>query len=288
MSTDPPLRHEDTKKDILRICVLSGYWISKECASLLKYQIEYIESVDSTNDYLKQTAESGQARSGAVVVADYQTAGRGRLGRSWISQPGEALLFSLLTRSTLPGDKLALVSLLAGLSLRVGLMKYLDAIGQQKTSAGINLKWPNDILFERRKLCGILCESAHSSTEGAMVVIGSGLNVNQRESDFPPDLRTPAISLYSITGQIATPRTVLPYILDGLGEMLTRLRSTGAGWIVPEWEEKSDFIGQLITVNDAGRDVRGQVRGLAPDGALILEEENGETIVIHSGDVAVA
>src|SRR5689334_10678627 len=133
--------------------------------------VRWFAELDSTNRYLVDEARAG-APAGVVAVADHQTAGRGRLGRTWIAPPGAALLVSVLLRPRLPADRVHLVTLAAALAL-------VDAL----PDAGARIKWPNDVVVDDRKLAGILAEA----DSGGAVVVGMGCNV--RDDWFPEELR---------------------------------------------------------------------------------------------------
>jgi len=247
-----------------------------------RFNIIRFEQLPSTNTWLNQAAETGVAGPGTVVVADFQSQGRGRQGRSWICAPGQGLAMSVLLEALLPPQQTALVSLLAGLSVKSGLEEYLNTKGVQQPR--LELRWPNDLLHHGRKIAGILCESATGTGDRRMVVMGIGVNINQAESDFPSDLRTPAASLYVMTGKVEDPRCLLPFILSGIDEYASRLEREGPRWIVREWLAESGVEGRSVILKTGEEVIVGIAAGLDDDGAMIIHKDNGRRI-IRSGDL---
>lgn len=240
--------------------------------------IRKLEVVESTNSLLKAEAEVGKATEGAVVMADHQTAGRGRLDRQWEAPPGKGLLFSVLIYPEIPTEKIALISLIASLAMLEGLSEKLD-------STGLQLKWPNDILHNDRKLCGILCDSGTDASGRQFVVVGVGLNVNQDQQDFPSGLLRPAISMKLITHREHSRDAFLKSALESFDRCYRRLKAEGVDWIAETWLDRSELFGKTVTVLRDHEEISGTVDGLEPDGALRLRLRGGELITIHSGDV---
>ena len=268
-----------------------------------------LEVVESTNSLLKAEAEAGLVEEGAVVVAEHQTAGRGRLDRRWEAPPGKALLFSALLYPELPPDKLPLAGLMVGLAVSESVSRFVgESVSEnyelritnyelkesdksplqskiQNPKSKIILKWPNDILAGGRKLGGILCESGFGPNGRRFVVAGVGLNVNQTAEDFPPGLRNAAASLYLVTGQIKEREAVLGMLLTALERSLLRLRDEGCGWIVPEWLAQAPIVNQRVTVTEGKTKITGLGLGLEPNGALKLRLDDGSVRLIHTGDL---
>ena len=182
--------------------------------------IRRCDVLPSTNSLLKAEAEMGLAQEGAVIVAEHQTAGRGRFDRQWESPPGKGLLFSILLSPDLKSDRMQLIGLMASLGVVDGVEELINAecppsaSNHNSSSVHLQLKWPNDILVDGKKLCGILCETSCDPDGRRFVVAGIGLNVNQSEDDFPPWLRRTANSLYIITKQTQPREKLLGLILS--------------------------------------------------------------------------
>jgi BirA family biotin operon repressor/biotin-[acetyl-CoA-carboxylase] ligase len=202
--------------------------------------------VDSTNERaLRITGD------GAVVVADQQTAGRGRHGRVWHSAPGLGLWFSVGFDP--PADGMVFA---ATLSVRDALSPRCNA----------KIKWPNDILVNGKKVCGILLESRHDRT-----VLGIGINVHHRPDDFPLALRERAGSLETQTGQTFDRGELLREVLTALDTRVIVLRSGGLETLHREWVDACDLIGRRVRA-DA---VQGIVSAIQLDGALVLDTDAG-------------
>jgi BirA family biotin operon repressor/biotin-[acetyl-CoA-carboxylase] ligase len=243
------------------------------------------EAVDSTNARAADWARQGGAE-GSVVVTDYQTAGRGRHGRSWAAPKGQNLLFSVVLRPALPADRLGLVTVAAGVAVA-------EAVEAFVSPHRASIKWPNDILLEGRKTCGMLLESSVGLDDGAsappVVVLGIGLNVNQ--TDFPEALADTATSLRLTTGR-TVPRAALLARL--LGRLETRYDQAtgdaagadGPGAVRQAFQERLYRLGETATLRVAGTDRRlqGTVAGIADDGGLRLDTGDGVRTV-HAGEV---
>ena len=232
-----------------------------------RFDIDVLAECDSTNARLIARAEAG-APSGLVIVAERQTAGRGRMGRTWFSAPGDSLTFSLLWR--LPAGRP-----IDGLSLAVG-VAIADALAASGVEA-VALKWPNDILLGGRKLGGVLIELAASAA-----VIGVGLNLHL-PADMPPDLAQAAAAL----GQPIAANELLAKLLAGLHGALETFASGGFAALRGRWQGLNAYAGAEVQVlSPFAPPLIGRCRGVADDGALLLETGRGIERVI-SGDVSL-
>lgn len=225
------------------------------------------------------------APHGAAVVAETQTAGRGRHGRSWHDVPGASLMLSLVLRPRLAPERLGLVGLAAGLAVA----EAAEALGVRAA-----LKWPNDVLApdadgRRAKLAGVLAEASWAGTPGSgpspVVILGIGLNVEQ--TAFPPDLR--ATSLRIASGRSVTRLDPLAPFLDALADRLAQAEAAPAR-LRAAVEARLVGLGAPCTVGFPGTDrppLEGTALGLAPDGALRIATPDGERTV-HAGEVTLA
>lgn len=237
----------------------------------------FIPEVDSTNRLLRELAQAGTVVPGSVILTDYQQAGRGRQGRGWEAPAGSSLLFSLLLQ---PEHFSARYSLLP-LVLAVAVAQTLEA----HLGLAPKLKWPNDVLLDGRKCCGILVESEiEGSGEGARIVAGIGLNVNQDTGAFVglPE----ATSLRVAVGK-ATARG--PLLAALLYEIERCYDDFQGGWEPHEaWRQRSALLNQPIIVQpQQGRPWQGTARDLAPDGSLLVEQADGSTQAVHAADVRI-
>jgi BirA family biotin operon repressor/biotin-[acetyl-CoA-carboxylase] ligase len=234
-----------------------------------------LETTDSTNRYASSLLASG-AEEGTVVVAEEQTAGRGRQGKAWFSEKGLNLTFSLILKPDAPAASAGIISLYAALSVAEG----TSAI------AGISpeCKWPNDLLSGGRKFCGILSEAVFDRGRLASVVVGIGLNVNQTK--FPPAIQPPPTSLAIETGRTFELTSLLSALLDSLEKNYQTLRSGDYGTIIREWTLRSATIGRLVTVRSGDRLISGTATKIAEDGGLMIRSNGTETKVV-AGDVTM-
>jgi BirA family biotin operon repressor/biotin-[acetyl-CoA-carboxylase] ligase len=235
------------------------------------------ESIGSTSDHAKALADDG-AGHGEVVVAEAQTGGRGRRGRSWVMAPGRNAAFSVVLRPAgLPTSRAPELTLVASLAI-------CDALRRAGVDAGI--KWPNDILVKGRKIAGILTELAAEPDEVHWVVVGVGVNVNALAQDFPPELREQATSLLIERGQPAPRALFLAACLSLLEEWYDRHAEEGFEPIREAWKERSVTLGREVLVQLDGREVEGRAEDLDATGALLVRTPAGLER-ITSGDVTM-
>jgi len=233
------------------------------------------EEVGSTNERAAQWATAG-APEGAVVLTEYQTTGRGRHGRAWTADKGQNLLFSVVLRPSLPPDRLSLITVAAG----VAVAETLDDFVSPHRAA---LKWPNDVLLEGRKTCGMLLESSIADTE-SVVVLGVGLNVNQ--TDFPDALADTATSLRLTTGRPVPRAELLSRLLAALEDRYEAVQSGEATAVRAAYEARLASLHEQTTlrVPETDQTLTGTVEGITDTGALHLRTADGTT-TIHAGDV---
>ncbi len=236
--------------------------------------LHWYEEVGSTNDVAKELAEEG-AVHGEVVVAERQTAGRGRRGRSWSSPPRRNLYLSVILRPELPPARAPEVTLLASVAV-------CQAVRQAGVAAAI--KWPNDVLVSGRKLAGVLTEMAAEVERVQWLVVGIGVNVNADRDDFPEELRALATSLRLERGQ-PVPRVLFAAaLLTALEEWLDRHADEGFAPVRAAWREMSDTLGREVRVRSGGADLVGVAEDVDESGALLVRTAQGLERVV-SGDV---
>ena len=238
----------------------------------LKPKVLRFESLPSTNTELARLASDG-AEEGLSIVANEQTAGRGRLQRAWSSPKGAGLYFSILLRPTIPQNYWPLITLMAALA--VG-----DAL---REACGIttDIKWPNDLLSGERKICGILAE-AIDTPAGRAVIVGIGINLTQNA--FPAELGAVATSVAEATGRQPERELILTALLRSLSRWYAVLARPEE--IVSAWSERSSYgTGKLVQVSNGNEAWQGTTCGLEPDGALRLRTANGEIKLVRAGDV---
>ena len=240
------------------------------------------EEVDSTNRILANLARAGAAH-GTVVVAESQTAGRGRLGRPWISPRGVNLYASILLTTARASSAITWVPLLTAVAV-VRAITTLSGLSPR-------VKWPNDVLVPRdggeRKLAGILVEAISGSQAGEKaVVVGIGINVNMPAEAFPESLRPSATSLLIETGHSVARAPLLAALLGEMERLHNQLRDHGADGIAAAYQSLCDTLGKQVRIEMAGSGpIEGAAEGLAPDGALRLRTREGKILEIRTGDV---
>ena len=226
----------------------------------------------STNDRAMEDAASGAAH-GTLVVAECQSAGRGRLGRVWQSPPGAGLYCSVVVH--LPAAVAPLLTLAAGVAVADGL--------RVSTGLAVQLKWPNDIWVDGRKLGGILAEAAAMEAEHAVVVTGIGLNVSP--SALPPDVAGRATSIEDELGRAVDRGLVLAEVLVTLEERTRQLATGGAAAMLADWRtHASSLMGRRVTWERGGEAVEGQATGIDDTGALVVVTTRGVERIV-AGEV---
>jgi BirA family biotin operon repressor/biotin-[acetyl-CoA-carboxylase] ligase len=236
----------------------------------------YHPVVDSTNTLAAQLARDGVA-AGTTVVADLQSAGRGRLQRNWFSPPGANLYVSILLRPDVSPWRVGELPLVVA----VALLTVLDARWPDLAAA---VKWPNDVLVNGRKLCGILCESEVETDAVHYVIVGIGFNLNTEA--FPAELRDIATSLRIETGTEVSRAALLADVLNAFEPDYVRWREADdLGPFVPRLTDRLAMKDRPVVVRNVRGDVSGTARGLSADGGLRLETDDG-LITVMSGDVA--
>jgi BirA family biotin operon repressor/biotin-[acetyl-CoA-carboxylase] ligase len=230
--------------------------------------------LSSTSDRAKELADEG-ASHGEVVIAEAQTAGRGRRGRAWSSPPGRNLYFSVVLRPELPPMRAAELTLVASLAV-------CDALRQAGVAAGI--KWPNDLLVAGRKIAGILTELAAEPDRVQWVVLGVGVNVNAGPDDFPTELRDDATSILIERGQPAPRALFAAACLTALEAWLDTHGENGFAPIREAWRQRSVTLGRSVVVRADGREIRGTATDIDDRGALLVATAAGEERII-AGDV---
>jgi BirA family biotin operon repressor/biotin-[acetyl-CoA-carboxylase] ligase len=232
------------------------------------------EVIDSTNKAAKKLAESG-APEGTAVIAEYQTAGRGRFNRTWYGEAGKNIVLSLILR---PREEQS-----------ANLLTYLTALCAAKTaedSAGVQVecKWPNDLLIGGKKFCGILLESAWNDSRVDYVVVGVGMNVNQ--DTFPDELQQTATSLKKESGHEFDLAPIIKDFFERFENAYVQSQKRGYARFLKEWKMKSGLFGKEISLEQSGNVLRGRAVDLDTDGALIIKNHD-RVVRVFAGDVTV-
>ncbi len=234
----------------------------------------YFERIGSTNDLAAEWAVQGTPDL-SLVIADEQTSGRGRSSRKWLTPPGAALAFSIISR---PVSHLDLTHYSA-----LGALAVCEAI-EKLFHLECEIKWPNDVLLSGRKIAGVLVETKWSGETVTAVILGIGLNVTPASIPEKTFLSFPATCLESEVGRPADRWGLLAEILACL---LLRLSSLGTQEFLDTWWSRLAWKGQQVSlVSEAGLElIKGRLTGLEPDGGLKLENLEGQVHIIHAGDL---
>ena len=232
--------------------------------------------VDSTNRVAMELGYAGEPE-GTLVLAEEQTAGRGRAGRSWHSERGAGLYLTLLLRPKLAPAQAPLLTMLAGLSAHTAIRAL--------TGLTPELKWPNDLLLNGKKVGGILTEMHAEPSVVRFVIVGIGINVNQEQ--FPPELASIATSLRKESGK-------MPYRVELLVRLLTQFESDynrflreGPSSVVERFQSVSNFAkGRRVRVETGAESYVGTTAGLSPEGLLLVAKDNGAVLTVIAGDVS--
>ena len=238
-------------------------------------KIYTFDTVDSTNNCARAVADCG-APEGTVIVTEHQTAGRGRLGRPWLAEPHQNLMLSLLLRPNVSPETLNLLPLYVA----VALSETIERV----SGLNVECKWPNDILFKGKKIAGILIEGSVKKGLVEYVVIGIGINVNQEK--FPGDLTAKASSLKLECNKEFDRAELFKQLLKSLEDGYTVVSATDFQSVVPQWLSRSTMVNRTISVSQQGNVISGVVKGLSPNGGLILESDGIERTIL-AGDVSV-
>lgn len=238
--------------------------------------------ITSTNDFLKRLARRG-AETGTLVIADQQTAGRGRRGRPWQSPPQVGLWFSFILRPEVSLERIGALPL----AIAAVVAETLSVVCGETFA----VKWPNDILWQRRKVCGILCETqispAANSNQLDYVIAGIGINVNQQPQDFHPDWRERAVSLRMITAQEIDRQKVLTELAPRLEQNLLMNFSLALPVLLSRWRSLCTELGRPIHLQQARETVAGTFEDIGAGGELILRLHNGQRHAFVAGDVSI-
>jgi BirA family transcriptional regulator, biotin operon repressor / biotin---[acetyl-CoA-carboxylase] ligase len=246
--------------------------------SAFGHSFRYYDEIESTNAEAKSLANSG-APAGTVVIAECQTAGRGRLGRRWTSPAGKGLLFSVLLRPSLPMNEVHLLTLVAAAATAEGIESQVDA--------QVGIKWPNDLLIGGKKVGGILMEVAGEQDEVEWVVVGIGVNVNTEYSELPVSLRRTATSLKMVSGQVVDRSDLLAGLLLSLEKHYDHAAANGFERALSMFRERDYLLNKSVSVQTREGAVVGAASGIDERGALLVELPRRRIRRFHSGDVSL-
>jgi BirA family biotin operon repressor/biotin-[acetyl-CoA-carboxylase] ligase len=239
-------------------------------------KIFVFEKIDSTNACAR-TLGDVDTPEGAVVVADFQTNGRGRMGRTWVSESESNLLFSVLLRPTVKVELAGLLTLFAS----VAVARAIElCIGES-----VECKWPNDLLLHGKKFCGILLENSFHQSGLGYAIVGVGINVNQRA--LPQEIADRATSLACEAGKEYDRKKIFQAVLAEMDELYKSAGKGDFSLVVSEWTKRCAMFGKGVNVHHDGHKIEGKALRLNHDGGLVISA-NGAEQTVYAGDVTLA
>ena len=262
-------------------------------------ELEFYPVIDSTNNVAKAAGLNGRA-SGFLAVSDKQDAGRGSRGRSWVSPSGYNVFMSLMVRPDIPMDKASGLTLVMALSIAEGIEENLkghffkgdseqgDSAGRD-LDTGIGIKWPNDIVLNKRKICGILTElHMMPDQDDYFVVIGVGINVNQPVELFPEEIRETAGSIFSETGEETDRAKLIASCMKHFEENFEKYtKNQNLSELKESYEKRLLNIGKQVRILDPKGEYEAVALGISDEGALLIRLDDGKQESINAGEVSV-
>lgn len=246
--------------------------------SLFGKRIHHFFKVDSTNRVALELAHAGEAE-GAMVLAEEQTAGRGRAGRTWHSERAVGIYVTLVLRPKLAPVQAPLLTMMAGLSAYTAIQTHSGLV--------VDLKWPNDLLIRGKKVGGILTEMHAEPGQVRFVIVGIGLNVNQET--FPGELGSVGTSLRIESGRPQSRLELLVRLLREFENDYNRFLSEGSGSVIERFMKVSSYArGKRVRVSNGHEAFTGVTAGLGPEGLLQVQRDGGQVTTVIAGDVAEA
>ena len=242
----------------------------------LGQMIHYQESVDSTQKIAKKLAYDN-APEGTVVIAEEQVSGRGRMNRAWYSPKYSGVWMSMILRPKIPLPKAPQLTLITAVAV-------VQAI-EEVTALSPKIKWPNDILLNGKKITGILTELQAEADQIFALIIGVGINVNQKREDYPVEIQDIATSLAIESGEEVSRAKVIRSVLANFERLYLLYLEAGFTPIKKLWESYAISIGKLITARTINENIHGKAMGITEDGVLIIEDLQGTTHYVYSADI---
>ena len=245
--------------------------------------IMYAPETSSTNDDAKYFAENSLLHpEGTVLIAEHQSKGKGRLGRKWVSLPGSVML-SVILRPKIPPMQVPALSLVTGYSIAKTI--------QDISGIDAKIKWPNDVLANDKKLCGILCEIGAEMDSISYVVIGMGINVNVGEADIPLDIKPSTSSIFVETGVPVNRNLFLARLFNEYEKSYMRFLQLGFSAFIPQIQGRLAYMGSQVTVSNATvknqNAIIGTLIGIDEEGKLRIKQPGQPELSLAAGDVSL-
>jgi BirA family biotin operon repressor/biotin-[acetyl-CoA-carboxylase] ligase len=246
---------------------------------LIGKSIKYLEQVDSTNLYAKRIAEA-DFQEGTVIIAEEQLKGKGRMGRHWVSPRGKGIWMTIMLKPQIAPADAAKVTLLTACAV-------CRAI-EQTCNISPQIKWPNDILLNGKKLCGILTEMSIEQDEINYLIVGIGINVNIEPQDLPQELHSVATSVRIEKGSSIVRKELTAAIINNFEHCYKNfIEASSIEGFLKEYKERSALLGREVTASSSFLSLKGKVLDITKEGQLLLQLEDGSMKEIISGEVSV-
>jgi len=249
--------------------------ITSKIKGIIGREIFIYDTVSSTNTVALKLA--GNTSEGAVVLADSQEKGRGRLGRAWLSPPAVNLYMSVILKPDVDPQNITLITILSAVACA-------DAL-RRTTGLHISIKWPNDLMIHDRKLGGILTEIRTERKGILFAIVGIGININTDLQEFPHDIRDIATSTLNETGRIFLREEITAEILNEMDRWYKFLNKMDRKPLLDRWKELSSTLGRQVMVSTAHETLNGFAETIDDEGMLILRSFSGQVRKISSGDL---
>ncbi len=244
---------------------------------ILGNKIVYKDTVTSTNTIAKDMAVKGEPE-GTVIIGNHQTAGKGRLGRTWVSPSGTGIWMSVILRPDIVPTQAPFITILAALAVA----RSIEQVAEIKPG----IKWPNDIVLNKKKVCGILTEMSAEIERVNHIVVGIGINVNIDAEQYPEKLRNSATSIKIVTGKKIDRKQLVQRILENF-EAIYIQSQTERESLLEQYRNYSLTLDHQVKVIWQNRETEGKAIEITEDGELLVETNNGKVIKVFSGEVSV-
>lgn len=250
----------------------------KLAGKLIGHKLYCYQEIDSTNEEAYRLGMAGKPE-GTAVLADGQTKGKGRMQRVWHSPAGLNIYTSLILRPHFPPAAAPQISLVAGVVVAELLEEYCPG--------RVELKWPNDVLIEGRKICGILAQMKTTGEKIDFVVVGIGINVNIRQNQFPAELRETVTSLIEETGREISRDDLIIALYENFAKWYKKLLQNGFDPVKDKWLKLAPMIGKNVQIMFQNERIIGKALSLTDDGSLIVLTAANEELIISAGDATI-
>ena len=245
-------------------------------------KVVYAPEIDSTNNEAKRNAENG-AKDGTLYITESQTGGRGRRGRQWVSPSGSGIWMTLLLRPQINPANASMLTIVAAMAVTMAIRR---AVAETGADVECHIKWPNDVVINKKKVCGILTEMSAELDCIHYVVIGIGINVNTTE--FADEIKETASSLFVETGKNIKRSRIVALFAEEFTKYYQKFLNTGdLSGLVQDYNEMLINAGRQVRICDAKEEFTGVAAGIDSHGKLLVTKEDGTQAVISAGEVSV-